>query len=692
MKIYFCLKKAPAVPLNPTQPPHRPPTIKNKGSPKKSIAYREFSSVSNIEYLEFTESLAFADVYDNLMDNELLEAGFTDFDPYLIFKEYNDFNTMFSERLSEATKEDIVIVNDSSLFLLPSMTDAFVIFRNLAFNGSFIENVPFYEEVITNLALTQKFFDSSQSLQSFNTYMMCSYEFRDLCKNGCWYIQPYADKFLIVDTIEHIKEYIKQKALNPAWLKQDNVSGRFDLALMRYFEDLQIPKIKKCILTDRNLMLLEPFIKTHPEVQIRYLHTSNDFDEDTFRAVQYMKKMYQCSISIADTTSYMQIAAEMFYCDVFVGVNYKEIGRLFRKPVIEEEYDEWELEVAVKDALEAGTSKRVVVLGEEEYLRTLLDVTGYEMVLGQPSNEDETIIRLAREVLPALEYKKEEVYYRKKNGEIYIKKSVNEVHYKKEEIHYPELIGEGSFRELRAMAKPHRLEQLEKENTLNNWQQSNKKVLISYDEVLEKLMKGEEREKVKRIFSRLSCIGNVILYTRNAADTINEWVPNEVEIYAGNGSSHRVNGEWTHEARDNIFEEVKEAMKYYSERTPGSYIEEGVACISFHYEEAKDFSISKLYTLLRGLSGKNIKLGKDAIELQLKAIETICIETEAAICIGSSLLDEEMFKVCKGISIRLGNCSSAVLKDGESYATGYLKDARECLEFLDSLLNMTDLH
>lgn len=609
------------------------------------------------------------------MNNELFETNFVDLDHYALFKEYKDFNLMFSERLKDATKEDIVIVNDSSLFLLPEMTHAFVIFRNLSFNGSFIENVPFYEEIIKNLTLTQKFFDSNQSLQSFNNYMLCSYEFKDLNKNGCWYIQPYADKFLIVDTIEHIKEYIKQKALNPAWLQDNKVGGRFDLALMRYLEDFQIPKIKKCILTDVNLVHLEPFIKAHPEVQIRYLHSSNEFDDDTFRMVQYLKKMYQCSIFIADTTSYAQIAAEMFYCDVFVGVKYKEIARLFRQPVVEEDNDPHEFQIAIKDALEAGTSKRVVVLGEEEYLRTLLDVSGYEMVLGQLSNEDETIVRLTREVLPTLGYKKEEVYYRKQNGEVYIKKGDNEAHYKEEEIHYPKIIGEGSFRELKGMLKRHPLRPLEKEKSVKSWKQSNKNLMISYDEALLEQIEGE---KLKSTINKLSCVGKVFLYSRNAAEIFNEFIPKEIEIYAGNGSSHRVDGEWRHATQDSMFEEVKETMEYYAERTPGSYIKEGGAGVSFHYEKAKGFSVSKLYTLLRRVAGKKIKLGKDVIELQAKGVEEICVEIEPAICIGNSLLDEEMFKVCKGTSIKLG--------EGVSYATGYLKDAKECLEFLELLI------
>lgn len=785
MKILFCVKNSQIDSLKDKPGIHKMSKIKLKFSKPKSISRKEFASVSNIEYVEFNEELRLASLYDRMMDRQLFEASYIDLDHLKIYEEYKTFNVNFFKRIEKQVSEnDLVIVNDSSLFFLPAMLEKLkvrVAFRNLRFDGNFIEKVPFYKEILENFTLSQKFFDNKESLESFDRYFECSYEFKDAEKNGCWYIKPYVDKFTVVDTLEHIKGIICNK----------HIGERYDHELIRYLYNIPYTKFSSnstsktsplsslsslsslslsqssqnqqqlnhqlnqqklkhhddiTILTDVNLLHLEPFIKNNPHIHVRYLRTDIELDlDDSSRMIQYLKKMYQNRFSIADPTNYSQIVSEMFFCDVFVGSQYSEIAKLFGRPVIEESYDPCRLSEEVEECIKNYKRIKYDVMGEEEYLRQFLSVCGYEMVVEQLSKESEMIEKLTDEIRG----EKYEVFM--KNGEKFIKKETAK---SVETLSYdPVIIGMNSYYEVKNKKKPKDLKPIDVEEVVEYWNEclvrcvdgtcgeklteqtsvsngipsfssgaktgmigttlasnntsnsnntlnsgtsisSNSTVsvkspnttptiILDYDGTLTPIVEdfnaAVPSEKVLDVLRRLNKVARVIICSGRTLEKLDEWIPKEIEIYAEHGAFHRVDGEWTKMVECNVGKTIcREVMQYYVKRTPGAKIEEKNTGMTFHYRQAENFCVEKLYTLLRKIAGENVQLGKRVIDLKGSSKGRICREVRPAICIGDDTTDEDMFRECRGISIKIGK--------GVSFAEGYLEKVEDCINLLERLL------
>lgn len=696
MRIFYCVKSTPIDLLKDRPTSHKSSKIKIKFADPKAITRREFTSVDNIEYLEVTDSktterLRLAELYDRLMNREIFETMFEDLDHHNVFEEYRAFNEQFYKKIQDVVAEDdLIVVNDSSLFLLPSMTKARVAFRNLRFEGCFIEKVPFYRHILKNIVLAQKFFDSKESLDSFNNYMMCSYEMRDVEKGGCWYLKPYADKFAVIDTLEHILKLSRQSIANPACLMENKLSSRFNCELLKYLCNFEVPKIRKCVLTDVNLIHIEPFIKKNPHIHTRYLRSDVDLNEETSRMIQYLKKMYSTSFSVADPVEYTHIVAEMFFCDVFVGTQYREIAQLFGRPVIDDSYDPFKLSEEVERVVSGSELRKYSVIGEEEYLREFMEVNGYKIVLNQLSNEDEAIDRLSKEICALIyrphKHQHEIEYYKKITGgeedEIYVKKG-SKMHTEHRESYHPIMFGENSYFDLKNKMRMKKPEPLNKEEVKRFWKESNKTILLDYDGTLTPIIDDPDKAvlsaRAKDILMGLSKASKVVICSGRSQAKLDEWIPKEIEVYAEHGAFHRINGEWrTIKEKNNVLDVAREIMEYYLKRTPGTIIEEKTAGLGFHYRQAKNFCIDKLYTLLRKVGGENVQLGKMVIEIKASTKDCVCKALDPAICVGDDRTDEDMFKVCKGISIKVG--------EEESHATFYIKDVDGLLDMLSALI------
>lgn len=715
MKIFFCVKNSQIDILKDKPGIHKMSKIKLKFSKPKSISRKEFSSVSNIEFLEFNEDLRLANLYDRMMDKQLFEASFIDLDHQKLYSEYKTFNQSFFDRIKgQLEEDDLVIINDSSLFFLPKMLLALnvrVAIRNLRFDGTFIEKVPFYNEILENFSLSQKFFDDKESLDSFNSYILCSYEMREVEKNGCWYIKPYVDKFTVVDTLEHIKSIMCDKC----------TGERFDKDLIRYLHNMpqcwnsnlskptesddhfnstttlnqsksqqlnqslrpanqsKYSQSNRYILTDANLLHLEPFIKNNPHIHVRYLRTSVELDfDDSSRMIQYLKKMYHNSFSIADPVNYSQIVAEMFFCDVFVGSQYSEIARLFGRPVIQESYDPFKLSKEVEDCIDNYNRTKYDVIGEEEYLREFLNVCGYDMVIDELSREGEMIEKLSDEI----KGEKYEVFM--KNGEMFMRK--NQKKDEKPLSYDPIIVGTGSHHEIKNRRIPRELKLIDVEEVVRYWKgirDDPLTILLDYDGTLTPIVEdfnaAVPSASALETLRKLNKVARVIVCSGRTIDKLDEWIPREIETYAEHGAFQRIDGKWKKIVKEDSLKNIcKEVMQYYMKRTPGTRIEEKNTGMTFHYRQAKNFCVEKLYTLLRKIAGEKIQLGKCVVDLKGSGKDKICKEVRPVICIGDDKTDEDMFKECKGMSIKIGK--------GISYADGYLETVEDCIDLLERLL------
>ncbi|ELA40898.1 uncharacterized protein VICG_02078 [Vittaforma corneae ATCC 50505] len=96
---------------------HKSPMIQEVFAKPKTTSRRELSLVHNIEYLDVAVNLRLARIYDRLMNREIFETMFEDLDHHNVFEEYRIFNEQFYEKLRDVvTQDDLIVVNDSSLF------------------------------------------------------------------------------------------------------------------------------------------------------------------------------------------------------------------------------------------------------------------------------------------------------------------------------------------------------------------------------------------------------------------------------------------------------------------------------------------------------------------------------------------------------------------------------------------------
>lgn len=109
---------------------------------------------------------------------------------------------MYAEQINAICEnEDLVIVNDSSLYLIPGMVNCKVSIRNIVFDECFIERVPYYKEVIEQLFKAEKFFSSNECKASFYRYVKSSYAFLNFQIGGCHYMKSHVDKDAVLDVL-----------------------------------------------------------------------------------------------------------------------------------------------------------------------------------------------------------------------------------------------------------------------------------------------------------------------------------------------------------------------------------------------------------------------------------------------------------------------------------------------------------
>lgn len=674
MKIIYCSRKENIDILKDTPTAHKTSKIKVKFTESKYIRNLDFRSVSNIEYMEFDEKPDYSDIYDSLMRKQLFEHNFHNLDHKAIYDKYVEFNKKMADEINERLEEDdLIIINDSSLYLIPSLVQARVVVRNITFDRCFIEKIPFYSEIINSLLIAQKFFDSDESLNSFNSFMCFSFEFSTREKGGCWFIKPHIDKFTVLDTLEKIRNESIEKHNNPE-VKENS-----------YLKFFNFPKRDKVILTDSNLLHLEPFIKENPDVQIRYLRSSIEFNEEFSRMIQYLKKTYLCKISIGDPVEYSHIVAEIFFCDVYVGRKYVELAKFFGRAVINPDFDSYRLKEKVFNSLRSKKSERYDIPGEEEYLMEFLRVNGYELVIEKDNSIDERIEYLILELEKSIINPKTREYFEKRlnNGskEYYAKKEEIIVEPKKISCN-PLIVGDGSYSQLKKKRLPKELKPIDINKLKEFWKNSNKKILLDYDGTLTPIVNDPDKafppENLKEILLRLNSKGKVVVCSGRSKIKLDEWIPKEIEVYSEHGAFNRINGEWKSVFKSlDLVNEIEKIMKYYSERTPGTHVERKETGVVFHFREAdKCFNESRLYSELRRIGGENVVLIKKGIEYRSGSKKQVILKFDPAICAGDDVVDEEMFADCNGISIKVGK--------GKSFANG-------CVEGVPSFINLLDI-
>ncbi|KAI4290797.1 trehalose 6-phosphate synthase/phosphatase [Pancytospora philotis] len=332
---------------------------------------REFESISNIEYIKVQNYPDFYRLWNDMMNKITFAYNFRYLESKKLFEEYIEFNERIAAEINAtADPEDLVIVNDASLYLLPGMVDCRVAVRNLDFDECFIERVPYYKPVLRELMKAEKFFSTRTAMRSFHRFLDCSLELSRKRRGGCHYMRDYVDKETVLDALNCASIY--RLSLNSNRAPASN-------EIVKHLRQMRIPKKTQVLLTNAPLLHLEAYIKANPGLNVRYVRSSVEIDEKQERMVQYLKKAYDCVIDVIDKHSHGVLALEMLHCDIFIGSKYQELAKLLRKPYVETDNDSKRLSERIKGLI--GTVQpKTEVYGENEYLEEFMEAAGYDVV------------------------------------------------------------------------------------------------------------------------------------------------------------------------------------------------------------------------------------------------------------------------------------------------------------------------
>lgn len=331
---------------------------------------KEFLSISNIKYIKVKDYPDYKVLWDDMMSKITFAYNFRHLESKVLFSEYVEFNRKYADEINAICEsDDLVVVNDSSLYLLPEMVNCKVAIRNIQFDDCFIERVPYHRELVATLFKAEKFFVSRRSLASFHRFLDTSYVFDEADRGGCHYMRRHVDKEAVLDVLKICRAYMDSFSTGDTLKYND---------LLEYIRTLTIPKENEAILTNVPLLHLEAYIKKHPKINIRYIRASVEVDEKQDRMVQYLKKVYNCRIDVIDKHDLNVLILEMLYCGIFIGSEHTEIAKLLRKPCLPDDPDPHFLSGQIEGQI-GKIQKKIYVSGEDEYLQEFLEIHGYDV-------------------------------------------------------------------------------------------------------------------------------------------------------------------------------------------------------------------------------------------------------------------------------------------------------------------------
>lgn len=714
-------------------------TKTNLRSPKQidKFDFKDFCNIENIEYDDF---LIYANCYDKLMNKERFNLNFQNLDHKEIFNSYTIFNHEIGRRINEiANDDDLVVVEDSCLFLLPEIVNCRVAFRNLKFDHFFIENVPFYMRLLENLIKAQKFFADVNSLNSFIHYFNCSFELQNYKLGGYWFMKKYVDKGFLINILDHFKTAInKNSQLDEITNLEDGIknlelsSGKYDNGILNKISSLIIPKQNLVVLACNDAMHLETFLKDNPDVKVRYLLNMKNYSQYDMDLIYNLHSKFKLNFEIVEIQNYSDVLVEVIYSDLFVGGFFEELARYFGKITIKDSFDQKLLSENIKAGIAKKKCKTEYVIGRDEYINEFMKINGYDIKKEINENEDHIIECHMKDVNRAMGVDCSEAstitestttqntaeentttqinnrsadtfstsnidpliplfikvnqedddmsYYVRKcdfDGEI-----TDDMLYsncKNLEISH----GSNSYADLLSEKKMKNTTKIQLSDIKSYWDKSKKVVLADYDGTLVPITSDPEKtkpsERLNNIFTKFinSKDSTLILCTGRPVEDCDNWFPNEIEVYGEHGAQHRKDSVWSESNRCEYLNECKEVMQYYSDRTPLTTIEEKETGLTFHYNNVQSFDPTAMFKQLRRIAGDYVIYGKLIIEVVSSSKDKICKKVNPDLVLGDDLADEEMFKCNKGMSVRIG--------EGLSYAENHIETYESALELLESL-------
>lgn len=245
------------------------------------------------------------------------------------------------------------------------------------------------------------------------------------------------------------------------------------------------------------------------------------------------------------------------------------------------------------------------------------------------------------------------------------------------------------------------------ETEINNKFQNaiNKLVLLDYDGTLVKLTATPDKAKLTReitdIIRRLICLPGmeIFIITGRRHEDIDKFLDHiPINIIAEHGAIIKKNGQWKNQEliSDSWKKSVLPVMNQITEVCPGSFIEEKIYSLAWHYRNTESdagyASSRELIRLMNNLIGTySLKIldGNKVVEIlsdsigKGRAVKKLDERNiyDFVLSIGDDATDEEMFEYFQNSS----NAYTIKVGEGETFAKFKLNDISEVISLLKKM-------
>lgn len=195
-----------------------------------------------------------------------------------------------------------------------------------------------------------------------------------------------------------------------------------------------------------------------------------------------------------------------------------------------------------------------------------------------------------------------------------------------------------------------------------HWLKSNKIFMLDYDGTLNPVQKiphsAKPSDQLIDLLTRFNEKAKAVICTGRQKEQVDGWFPAEIEIFAEHGAYHRKDGSWKREGEPLDLTDCIAIMEEYKKAWPDVVLEIKSTALALHYQHVKNFDPREMVERLRHYVGDAVIEGNRIVDVRTISKDVPCCQVNPALCAGDDVTDEDMFDVCKGLSIRVGRAPS----------------------------------
>nr|CAA07262.1 trehalose 6-phosphate phosphatase [Encephalitozoon cuniculi] len=604
-------------------------------------------------YPIFQKRVKYSKMIEEILGKNTYEFVQSNFDHANMFARYKEYNTRWHEKIMEIYEEgDVVWVMDHSLFLLPGMLGNSIpvgMSASVPFS-SLLKCIPFWEQIFSSILCCRYIeFNESSSKESFDLlvsqktgFCMGDPGYKDIREPLTCVGKKGIDKDVLLKMSSEVHEFEglgKGKVILLPSDSQTHLLG-VEAYLSRYGKEITVL-----------------FLRT------RVLNGDSDKQAEVMRLREYLEINYKVLSREFTPASDPEFISMLKRCDLCHCPEVADVCSLFGIPVVRNNpYDFFDIADEINENLmqrgEGSKEGSSEVIGKMEwkkkFMTSLLSISGMEYDVDLEPKEPRIRSSLSMDQTGHKKVDaKKKPGIRKKNREK--EEAVEIILNNKEDANAARIVNDFKKSKARTLV-------MDYDGTLTN--------------IVARPPMAAPTQEIKDLLIRLGKICRVVISTGRSVEDCDKFFPKEIEVFAEHGACHRIDGKWKEGGTFPQKDLAWRIGQFFLARTPGSELERKKTGYAFHFRNVSPLIGVKqaraLFELLMRVCKDYVKKGNHVIEVRSskKSCAMEKIEEGFVLCAGDDVADEDMFDVCKGYTIKVGDQSTSAayrVKDPENF-------------------------